>query len=87
MEETEIYKGSPSQWTNLGTYVMGILFCWLFIPVFIAIWRFLVVKTWKIKITNQRLIEKQGVLSKTTDVIFIPKCNRRLLFFFFLFSK
>ena len=67
MEETEIYKGSPSQWTNLGTYVMGILFCWLFIPVFIALWRFLVVKTWKIKITDQRLIEEKGVLSKTTE--------------------
>jgi membrane protein YdbS with pleckstrin-like domain len=67
MEEKEIWKGSPSQWTNSGTYVMCILFCWLVIPVFIALWRFLVVKTWKIEITDQRLIEEKGVLSKTTD--------------------
>ena len=68
MEEKEIWKGSPSQWTNLGTYVMSILFFWLLlIPVFIALWRFLVVKTWKIKITNQRLIEEKGVFSKTTE--------------------
>jgi uncharacterized membrane protein YdbT with pleckstrin-like domain len=67
MEEKEIWKGSPSQWTNFGTYVMCILFCWLVIPVFIALWRFLVVKTWKIEITDQRLIEEKGVLSKTTD--------------------
>ena len=46
---------------------MCILFSWLAIPIFIAIWRFLVVKTWKIEITDQRLIEEKGVLSKTTD--------------------
>jgi uncharacterized membrane protein YdbT with pleckstrin-like domain len=67
MEEKEIWKGSPSQWTNFGTYVMCILFCWLVIPIFIALWRFLVVKTWKIEITDQRLIEEKGVLSKKTD--------------------
>ena len=67
MEEKEIWKGSPSQLTNFGTYVFCILFCWLVIPIFIALWRFLVVKTWKIEITDQRLIEEKGVLSKTTD--------------------
>jgi uncharacterized membrane protein YdbT with pleckstrin-like domain len=67
MEEKEIWKGSPSQWTNFGTYVMCILFCWLVIPIFIALWRFLVVKSWKIAITDQRLIEEKGVLSKKTD--------------------
>jgi uncharacterized membrane protein YdbT with pleckstrin-like domain len=46
---------------------MCILFCWLVIPIFIALWRFLVVKTWKIEITDQRLIEEKGVLSKKTD--------------------
>ena len=67
MEEKEIWNGSPSQWTNFGTYAMCIIFCLLIFPIFIALWRFLVVKTWKIKITNQRLIEKKGVLSKTTE--------------------
>ena len=67
MEEKEVWKGSPSQWTNFGIYVFCILFCWLVIPIFIALWKFLVVKTWKIEITDQRLIEEKGVLSKTTD--------------------
>lgn len=67
MEEKEIWKGSPSQWINFGTYVVCILFSWLVIPIFIALWKFLVVKTWKIEITNQRLITEKGVLSKTTD--------------------
>ena len=67
MEERKIWKGSPSQWTNFGTYVFCILFSWLVIPILIALWRFLVVKNWKIEITDQRLIEEKGVLSKTTD--------------------
>ena len=67
MEEKEIWNGSPSQWTNFGTYAMCIIFCLLIFPIFIVLWRFLVVKTWKIKITDQRLIEEKGVLSKTTE--------------------
>jgi uncharacterized membrane protein YdbT with pleckstrin-like domain len=67
MEEKVIWKGRPSQWTNFGTYVLCFLFCWLVIPIFIALWRFLIVKTWKIEITDQRLVEEKGVLSKKTD--------------------
>jgi len=67
MEEKEIWKGSPSQWTNFGTYLLCLLFIFLIIPIFIALWRFLVVRTWKIEITDQRLIEEKGVLSKTTE--------------------
>ena len=66
-KEKEIWNGSPSQWTNFKTYVMCLLFCWLVIPIFIALWKFLIVKTWKIKITDERLIEEKGVLSKNTD--------------------
>lgn len=67
MSEKEIWKGSPSQWTNFGAYVLCGLFFWLVIPIFIALWKFLVVKTWKIQVTNQRIIEEKGVLSKITD--------------------
>lgn len=67
MEEKVIWVGSPSQWTNFGTYVLCFLFCWLVIPIFIALWAYLVVKSWKIEITDQRIIETKGVFSKTTD--------------------
>ena len=67
MEEKEIWKGSPSQWTNFEIYIFCILFCWLVIPIFIALWRFLLVKTWKIEVTDQRLIEEKGVLTITTE--------------------
>lgn len=67
MEEKEIWEGSPSQWINFGTYLLCFLLCWLVIPIFVALWQYLVVRTWKIKITDQRIIEEKGVLSKTTD--------------------
>ena len=65
--EKEIWNGSPSQWTNFKTYVICAVLCWMVLPVFIAIWKYLIVKTWTIKITDERLIEEKGVLSKVTD--------------------
>lgn len=67
MGEKNLWKGSPSQWTNFGTYVLCFLTCWLVIPIFIALWRFFFVKLWKFEITDQRIIEEKGVLSKKTD--------------------
>ena len=67
MEEKVIWVGGPSQWTNFGIYVLCFLFCWLVIPIFIALWKYLAVKSWKIEITDQRIIEEKGVFSKTTD--------------------
>jgi uncharacterized membrane protein YdbT with pleckstrin-like domain len=69
MDEKLIWKGNPSQWINLGTYILCVLFCWLIIPIFIAIWRFLAVRAWTMEITDQRLIDERGVFSKTTDEI------------------
>lgn len=67
MDENLIWKGNPSQWTNIRTYLLCFLFCWLIIPLFIALWKFLFVRTWTIKITDQRIIEEKGILSRTTD--------------------
>lgn len=115
MEETTIWKGTPSQWKNIfpftifGTWFLISLILWvmqifdkeevkldaindavskgadfeqtaataeamanatslliLFIPALIILYRYLVIKTWKIEITNQRIIEERGVFSKIT---------------------
>lgn len=66
-EEQELWKGSPSQWSNFLTYLICLMFSWLIFPIFIAAWKYLIVSSWKIEITNQRVIEEKGVLSKTTD--------------------
>jgi uncharacterized membrane protein YdbT with pleckstrin-like domain len=67
MEEKLIWKGNPSQWINFGTYLLCFLFSWLVIPIFIAIWKFFLVKTWTLEITDQRIIEAKGIFTKTTD--------------------
>jgi membrane protein YdbS with pleckstrin-like domain len=37
------------------------------LPIIRMIWKYLLVNTWRIEITNQRIIESKGVFSKSTD--------------------
>lgn len=67
MEEKHIWQGSPSQWINFGTFLICGLLCWLVLPIFLAIWKYLEVRTWDFKVTDQRIIIRKGVLSRTTD--------------------
>lgn len=66
-EEKELWSGKPSQWRNFMFYVVCGLFCWLVIPIFAAIWRYLKTKTYTYRITDERIIERYGVFSKTQD--------------------
>ena len=67
-KEATIWDGTPSQWTNFTYYFMFTFLIPLFgVGLLLIIWQYLLVKTWKIKITSQRIIEQKGVLSKTTD--------------------
>ena len=50
----------------LSTDYLLIPFIWLGIGLFKSIWEYLQIKFHKIEITNQRMIEEVGVLSKTT---------------------
>lgn len=68
MEETTIFKGNPSQITNVGFYIL----CFFLLPVFLVglilfIIRYLQTKYTNYEITNERIIEKTGVLSRKTD--------------------
>lgn len=67
--ETVIWTGSPSQVTNLGTYVLCVLFCWLVIPIFIGIWKWIALKCYRYTVTTERVGLTQGVFSKRTDSI------------------
>lgn len=68
-EESDIWYGTPSQIINLGTFIiMGLLF-WLVIPLFVILWRWLVVKCTKYELTTQRLRSRHGVFNKRTDEI------------------
>lgn len=68
-KEEQIWKGTPSQWTNFSSFVLCGLFSWLIIPIFVAVWRFLQVMTTNYELTNQRLKVSHGVLSRSVEDI------------------
>jgi uncharacterized membrane protein YdbT with pleckstrin-like domain len=66
-EEKTVWFGTPSQIVNLGSFiVLGLLF-WLVIPLFVILWKWLVVKNIKYELTTERLRTRHGVLNKNTD--------------------
>jgi uncharacterized membrane protein YdbT with pleckstrin-like domain len=66
-QEEEVWNGTPSQIVNLGTFIFCGVFFWLVFPLFIILWKWLVVKNTKYELTNQRLRIRYGVLNKKTD--------------------
>lgn len=83
-DENSLWKGSSSQWLNLGPFTAALLAAGtisagglFFPPVFIAlvlpavylIWRYLVVRTQVFELTNQRLRITCGVINQKIDEI------------------
>jgi uncharacterized membrane protein YdbT with pleckstrin-like domain len=72
-DENFAWQGSPSQVTNMGTFIVwGLLALTFFlapISAGVIIWKYLVVKNRRYELTSQRFRCHSGVLSKTTDDI------------------
>jgi len=83
-EEHSLWKGSPSQWLNIGPFTAALLsgagilvggFYWvpafaaLVLPLGFAIWKFLVVKSQVFELTNERLRVTRGVINQQVDEI------------------
>jgi uncharacterized membrane protein YdbT with pleckstrin-like domain len=83
-EEDSLWRGSPSQWLNLGPFLLGFvviagLIVWglvlppvligLVVPAFYMIWKYLVVRTQIFELTNERLRITRGVINQTLDEI------------------
>ena len=66
-EEKQVWSGTPSQVINLPTFIVCVLLFFLVIPVFYALWQWLVVKMTKYELTTERLRTRYGVLNKKTD--------------------
>jgi uncharacterized membrane protein YdbT with pleckstrin-like domain len=70
-EESLEWTGTPSQVGNLGVYILCALAALtvVLIPValIVAVWKYLQVRTHKYELTDQRLRETRGVLSRTID--------------------
>ena len=69
MEETRIWEGPSSQVVNLGTYILCLLTCWLIAPIFIALYKYLLIRCRRYEITTQRIRLTEGILSKKRDQI------------------
>jgi len=64
MSEEQIqWTGHPSQWQNLGWFLL----CLLVIPIPVAIWKWLETRNTVYTLTDQRLKFTRGVFSKTTE--------------------
>ena len=62
-----VWRGRSSPVMNLGTFVVCTLLCWLVIPIFVALWKWLEIRCKVYELTTQRLRISQGVLTKVTE--------------------
>jgi membrane protein YdbS with pleckstrin-like domain len=69
MAEETIWRGSASQLKNLGCFILCFLFCWLIVPIFIGLRRFLETKNHVFELTTERLKMTQGIFSKVTETL------------------
>ncbi len=69
MAEETVWRGSSSQAKNLGIFILAGLFCWLIVPIFIALARYLQTKNKIYELTTERLKITEGVFSKVTDTL------------------
>ncbi len=69
MSEEVIWRGTSSQWKNLGVYLLCGVLCWLIVPIFFALARYLQTKCKIFELTTQRLKITSGVFTKVTDTI------------------
>ena len=69
MPEQTVWRGTSSQWKNSGLFILCALFCWLIVPIFIALARYLQTKNKVYELTTERLKTTEGVFSKVTDTL------------------
>lgn len=83
-QENSFWKGSPSQWLNLGPFTVALLAAagiaigglffqpaWiaLVLPAGYMLWRYLVVRTQVFELTSERLRVTSGVINQKIDEI------------------
>jgi membrane protein YdbS with pleckstrin-like domain len=69
MAEETIWRGTASQLKNLGCFILCFLFCWLIVPIFIGLRRYLETKNKVFELTNERLKMTEGIFSKVTETL------------------
>lgn len=67
MAEEILWKGSSSQVKNFWLFVLCALTCFLVIPIFIALWKYLQVRCKVYELTSERLRISEGIFSKKIE--------------------
>jgi uncharacterized membrane protein YdbT with pleckstrin-like domain len=93
-EETTLWKGSPSQWLNLGPFTAAIVagvgiavggmffppaFVALVLPLGFMLWKYLVVRTQVFELTSERLRITRGVINQQVDEIELYRVKDSLM--------
>lgn len=69
MSEELVWRGTSSQWKNFGVYLLCGLLCWLIVPLFFALARYLQTKCKIFELTTQRFKITSGAFSKVTETL------------------
>ena len=69
VSEEIVWRGTSSQWKNFGVYLLCTLFCWLIVPIFFALARYLQTKCKVFEVTTQRFKTTSGIFSKVTETL------------------
>lgn len=93
-EENTLWKGSPSQWLNIGPFsaalVLGVgiivgglffppVFAALILPLLYVVWKYLVVRTQVFELTSERLRITRGVINQHVDEIELYRVKDSLM--------
>lgn len=93
-EESTLWKGSPSQWLNLGPFAGAIVagiaiaiggsffppaFAGLVLPPGYILWKYLVVRTQVFELTSERLRITRGVINQHQDEIELYRVKDSLM--------
>ncbi len=74
-EENIVWSGTPSQVVNFGVFVVCLLTCFLIVPIFYALWKYIVVRCTKYVVTTERIKVTTGVFSKKTEYLELYRVN------------
>ena len=73
--EEQVWSGGPSQWLNAGWFAA----CILIIPIPIAIWKFIELRSTDFSLSTQRIKIETGVLSKQYDQVELYRVKDTIL--------
>ena len=88
--EQLLWQGKPSHWLNFWTYDFCLLFCWLILPIFIALWSAIKLKCIRYEVTSERLKVYSGVFNRNLDELELYRVRDYTLqqpFFLRLFGR